>query len=418
MTLEQILHKIHREESGKIISVLTKAFGPSHLQLAEDVLQDAFIEAIEKWGNNVPDNPKGWIYTVAKNKALNIVNQKKYQQEYKSEVTHLLTSDWTAKGAIDHLFTEDEIQDDQLKMMFTCCDDAINFDSQTALILKTLCGFGIPEIAKAYLVSEDTINKRLVRARKKIKENKSEFKIPEHEEINHRLSAVLNSIYLVFNEGYSATQGDKVIRFELCLEAIRLTNLILSSSLIKDKGSSHSLLALMSLNAARFISRISDSGKIITMEFQDRSLWDQTLIQQGIHHLNKALNSNTLNSYLILAAISANHCSAPTFKETKWEQILSLYDQLLSFDDSPIVQLNRAVAVSMVNGNEKGIELLEFLKGEKKLENYHRIYSTLGDLYQQTNQLDKAKHEYSIALSLTKIESEKDWIEQKIKNCK
>lgn len=417
MTIEQILHQLHREESGKIIAVLTKIFGASNLQLAEDVVQDAFIEAIENWGKNMPENPKGWIYQVAKNKAVNVVNRKKYEKEYQSEVTHLLTSDWTVQGAIDQLFSEEEIQDDQLKMMFTCCDNSISIDSQTALILKTLCGFGIPEIAKAYLVSEETINKRLVRARKKIRANQSAFKIPEEKEINERLTSVLKAIYLLFNEGYSASSGDKIIRYELCLESIRLTQLLIESSLIKSKGEAHSLMALMSLNASRFIARLSESGEIITMENQDRNLWDATLIQQGILHLNAALEHKAVNGYLILAAISANHSTAVTFEATDWNQILSLYDQLLSIDDSPVVQLNRAVAVSMVNGPEKAIQLLEYLKGEKSLETYHHLYSALGDLYQQTGQVDQAIQEYQIAISHTEISTEKEWIQGKIKKC-
>ncbi len=417
MTVEQTLHQIYREETGKIISVLTKIFGVSNIQMAEDVLQDAYIEALEKWGNDIPSNPKAWLYTVAKNKALNIVNRKKYEVEYQSEVTHLLTSEWTMNGAIDHLFSENEIKDDQLKMMFTCCAPEINTDSQTALILKTLCGFGIPEISKAYLVSEETINKRLVRARKKIKENRTEFEIPGVKEINERLSVVLNSIYLLFNEGYSASSGNKIIRFELCLESIRLTRLIIESDLIINKGEAHALLSLMNFNASRFISRISEEGEIITMENQDRSKWDKNLINSGIHHLNKSIEFNTVSNYLILAAISANHCSAPTFEATNWAQILSLYDQMLMIDSSPVVQLNRAVAVSMIEGEEKAIALLEFLKGEKSLIKYHRLYSTLGDLYFQLGKSKKAIDEYNMALSLTNIDSEKIWILSKIKKC-
>lgn len=419
MTTEQVLHKIHREEGGKIISVLTKIFGTSNLQLGEDMMQDAFIEAIEKWGNKIPKNPKGWIYTVTKNKVINTLNRKKDKQGYQSEIAHLLSSDWTRDAsAIDQLFSEEEIQDDQLKMMFTCCNPEIDVDSQTALILKTLCGFGIPEIAKAYLVSDDTINKRLSSARKKIKETRPEFKIPETKDINQRLSVVLNTIYLLFNEGYSASSGDKIILFELCLESIRLTELIIESDLIKNKGEAHGLLSLMNFNASRFIARISEDGQITTMEHQDRSKWDRKLISKGVLHLNKAIVCDQVSKFLILAAISANHCSATTFESTNWKQILSLYDQMLLIDNSPIVHLNRVIAVSMVNGKQKGIELLMFLKGEKSLANYHRLFSVLGDLYEQTNQNKLAIAEYQTALSLTKLVSEKKWIEAKIEKCR
>lgn len=418
MTTEQILHKIYREESGKIISVLTKLFGPKNLNMAEDVMQEAYIEAIEKWGNDIPKNPSAWIYSVAKNKALNIINSNKYKEDYQTEVSHFLTSDWSADAALDQLFEEDQIMDDQLKMMFACCAPEISEESQTALILKTLCGFGIPEIAKAFLTSTDTINKRLVRARKTLKEAPNLFEIPDSAEINKRLVNVLNSIYLLFNEGYSASQGDKIIRYELCLESIRLTQIILDSKQVSSKSETLALMALMKLNAARFIARLSDDGHIVTMENQDRSQWDSSLISSGIYNLNQAMYENQVSKYLIMAAISANHCTAPSFDKTPWEEILILYDRLLEIENTPIVQLNRAVALSLAKSNKEAIKLLEQLKSEKALKSYHRLYSTLGDLYQKEGDSRKATKEYEVAYKLTSIDFEKEWIEEKIKNCK
>lgn len=418
MTVEQILHKIYREESGKIISVLTKLFGPAHLELAEDVVQDAFIEAIEKWGNHLPDNPKGWIYTAAKNKAINAVKRDGHLQKYQSEMAHFLTSEWTANAALEQLFSAEKIEDELLRMMFTCAHPALNPDAQTALILKTLCGFGIPEIAKAYFSTTDTINKRLVRARKKLKEVNHKFELPPSSELDQRLSNVLNAIYLLFNEGYSASSGDKIIKWELCLESIRLVELIVASPLLSNKCEAHSLLALMKLNASRFISRLSEDRQFITMQEQDRSKWDQTLISSGISNLNAAMKENTVNKYFIMAAISANHCTAPTFESTSWSNILDLYDQLLTFENSPIVQLNRAVAISWIHGNQKAIDLLEYLKEEDHLKKYHRLYSTLGDLYLAIQQKDKAINNFKIAESLANIDSEKNWIQSKIKKCK
>lgn len=417
MTTEQILHKIYREESGKIIAVLTKIFGPKNINMAEDVMQEAYVEAIEKWGNNIPDNPTGWIYTVARNKALNILNREKYKIEYQTDASQFLTNEWTDDIAFDQLFSKEEIKDEQLKMMFICCTPEISSDAQTALILKTLCGFGIPEISKAFLTSTDTINKRLVRARKSITNANTFFEIPDKASLNNRLSGVLNAIYLLFNEGYSASQGNKIIKYELCLESIRLTQLILDSSLIQSKSEALSLMALMKLNVSRFIARISED-KIITMEHQDRSKWDQNLIASGIHNLNQAMYENKVNKYLIMAAISANHCSATSFLATNWDQILNLYDQLLIIENNPVIVLNRAVALSMAKGTDLAIKELETLKQDKSLKNYHRLYSTLGDLYLKEQKNRLAIESYETAKTLTIIEFEKNWIAQKIENCK
>ena len=353
MTTEQILHKIYRVESGKIISVLTKIFGATNLSLAENVMQEAYIEALENWGNETPKNPTAWIYSVAKNKALNIVNRNKYKEEHQNEAAQLLTSDWTADTVLDMLFSEEEMKDDQLKMMFICCTPEISPEAQTTLILKTLCGFGIPEIAKAFLIAQDTIHKRLVRAREILKNANALFTWPEEDEINQRVSDVLQAIYLLFNEGYNASQGDSIIRYELCLESIRLVQLILDSGQVKSKSEANALMALMKLNAARFIARLSKDGETIAIENQDRSKWNQSLIGSGIQNLNKSMYENQVSKYLIMAAISANHCAAKTYAETQWDEILNLYDQLVKIEDSPIVQLNRSVAKSMVEKVQK-----------------------------------------------------------------
>jgi RNA polymerase sigma-70 factor (ECF subfamily) len=417
MTTEQILHKIHREEAGNIIAVLTKIFGIVNLQLAENILQDVFIGAIEKWGNKIPKNPKKWIYNTIKKKVSTAINQKKYQQEYQYKTTYLPTSNWTNKSEITDFFSQKEMNENQLKMMFTCCNPEINNDSQAALILKILCGFNTHEIAKIHLIDEDIINKRLIQARAKLTETKSVFETSGGNKIHQRLNVVLTSIYLLFNKGYCDNSVDKTIRFELCLESIRLTEIIIESDLIKNKGETHALLSLMNFNASQFIARISKDHQIITMEHQDRSKWDKNLINKGVLHLNNAITCNQVSKYLILAAISANHCSAPAFKSTNWQQILALYDQLLLIDNTPIVYLNRALTISMVNGKQKAIELMEVLKKEKKLASYHPLLLALGNLYQKTNQKKLAIKEYKAAFSLTKVDSEKKWILSKIEKC-
>ena len=225
--INQLIDHLFRHESGKMVSVLTKILGAENIDLAEDVVQDAIIEAINQWTyKGVPENPTGWLYTVAKYKALNFIRREKVHQKYSSEAIHFLQSEWTAEPAMNHFFSEQEIKDDQLRMMFTCCHPSISSDSQIALTLKTLCGFSIPEIAKAFLTINENINKRLVRARQTIRENKVSFEVPFGNEFEDRLNSVLETIYLLFNEGYNASEGTEIIRQELCNEAIRLIHLI------------------------------------------------------------------------------------------------------------------------------------------------------------------------------------------------
>ena len=255
--INRLVDHFFRQESGKVVSVLTKIFGSQNLDIAEDVVQDALMEAMEHWQyDGVPANPSAWLFRVAKNKALNIINREGYKRKYESEeVPHFLKSELTAEPALNHLFSEAEIQDDQLRMIFTCCHPAISPDSQIALALKTLCGFSIPEIAKAFLTTEENINKRLVRTRHKIRDDKIPFEIPTGTDLKKRLQTVLETIYLLFNEGYSASKGNDIIRYELCEEAIRLAQIIIADKSIQQKETVHALTALMFLNASRFKAR-------------------------------------------------------------------------------------------------------------------------------------------------------------------
>ena len=285
--------------------------------MAEDVVQDSMVEALRQWSEKgVPGNPSGWLFRVARNKALNIVNREKYKRKYSSDVIHFLHSEWTAEPALNHIFSEEEIMDDQLRMMFTCCHPSLSADSQIALTLKTLCGFTIPEIAKAFLTTEENIKKRLVRARQKIRKENLPFNVPKGAELETRLHAVLETIYLLFNEGYSASKGSELIRYELCGEAIRLAEIISAYEKLQNKYPVYALLALMYLNASRFKSRTGEAGNILTMAEQDRSLWDRSFIQKGLQYLERSTTSSHLSIYHILATISAYHCAAPDFVST------------------------------------------------------------------------------------------------------
>jgi len=398
-----------------MVSILTKIFGSENLDLAEDVVQDSLIEAISQWQyKGVPENPAAWLFRVAKNKALNILNREKYKRDYSTAAANFLQSEWTAEPALNHLFSEAGIQDDQLRMIFTCCHPAISPDSQIALALKTLCGFSIPEIAKAFLTTEENINKRLVRARQKIRDDKIPFEIPTGKELDKRLQTVLETIYLLFNEGYSASKGDDIIRYEVCEEAIRLSQIIIADKSIQHKGTVHALCALMFLNASRFKARQNSEGNLLTMAEQDRSLWNGQMIAIGLGHLSEATQNNSISIYYILAAISANYCIASDYESTDWKNILSLYDSLIELDNSPVVLLNRAIIISKVYGAEKALQELEQLKNNPALKSYHLFYSTEAEFFIQANQYANAITALKKAIQLTPLKSEKVLLEKKL----
>jgi len=409
---------LFRHESGKLVSVLTKIFGAKNLGLAEDVVQDALLDAIEQWKyKGVPENPAAWLYKVAKYKALNIVNHEKYKRQYSSDAVHLLQSESTAGPGWEQLFSEQQILDDQVRMMFTCCHPSISPDSQVALTLKTLCGFSIPEIAKAFITSEENINKRLVRARQKLREDKIAFDVPAGKDLEPRLGSVLETIYLLFNEGYAASHGDAFIRYELCEEAIRIAGIISSHPLITGKENIYALLSLMLLNASRFKSRQDNDGTIIELDGQNRSLWDKDLIQKGVSFLDRSMTGNSVSRYHILATISAHHCTAAGTETTDWQSILSLYDNLLQIDNSAIVLLNRAVVISRVFTVQKAINELEKIKNDPLIKNYQYYYSTLAEFYLKQKRLPEAGKYFAKAIELSSVQSEKDALQRKLSNC-
>jgi RNA polymerase sigma factor (sigma-70 family) len=418
LEINQLIDHLFRHESGKMVAVLTRIFGADNMDLAEDVVQDSLIEAIKQWTyKGVPDNPSGWLFRVAKNKALNIINREKYKRQYTSDVVHLLRSEWTAEPAVNHLFSEKEILDDQLRMMFTCCHPSISSDSQVALILKTLCGFSIPEIAKAFLTNDENINKRLVRARQKIRESKIPFEIPPGKSLKPRLQTVLETIYLLFNEGYSASTGTDLIRYEVCEEAIRLAELIAAHELIEDKSTIYALLALMQLNSSRFKARQDAEGNILTLEKQNRSLWDFALMKEGFINLERSMPTDEISIYHILATISSYHCSAPDYESTDWKSILTLYGRLVEIDNSPVVLLNRAVALSKVEGAEIAIEELQKLQNIQSLKTYHLLYAVMAEFYVEMDQFGQAAEQLQKAIDLAPLNTERFFLQKKLAYC-
>ena len=378
-------------------------------------MQEAFIEAITHWvADGIPDNPHGWLYKVAKNKALNALKREQFKRQSSSDVAHFLQSEWTVQPALEHFFSDEEIKDDQLRMIFTCCHPAISQDSQIALALKTLCGFGIREIAKAFLTSEENINKRLVRARRKIREDKIPFDVPVGNALENRLKAVLETIYLMFNEGYKASFGDELIKYELAEEAIRLAQMLISHPAIIEKQLIHALLALMQLNASRFKARYDEHGHIQTLQHQNRSLWDKMLMRKGFLNLQKSQPHDYISKYHILAVISAYHCAAPTFEDTNWTGILHEYNRLIKLDASPIVRLNQAIAQAKVEGPRSGLESLKKIRG---LKDYYLYYSAKAEFHIELHEFSSALEALEKAHQMASMDAEKTLLKDRISFC-
>lgn len=409
---EQIDH-LYRHEYGKIVAVLTKTFGPENMHTAEDVTQEAMVEAVRQWTyRGIPDNPAGWIYKVAKFKAINLIKKERLRYHHQDAIKEHLHSDKDYEPNID--FGENEIADDQLKMIFTCCHPSISSDSQVALTLKTLCGLSIPEIAAAFLTSEENINKRLVRARKQLREEKVSFDVPDHHSMETRLISVLEVIYLMFNEGYQALHGSELIRFELCEEAIRLGEILAAHPAVKHKPTVFALLALMNFNAARFASRMDDAKILVDLEHQERELWDQQRINKGLVYLELSAQQMEVSLYHILATISAHHCTAKSYEQTDWPSILELYDHLLQIDQSDIVRLNRAVVLSKVKGPKEGLEALVAIAESNNLMKYLPFYTVKADLLFQNGLVEGAIATLRKALKLNINEKFKGLISSKI----
>nr|WP_298925164.1 sigma-70 family RNA polymerase sigma factor [uncultured Allomuricauda sp.] len=404
---QELTTHFFRNEYGKLVAVITGYLGTENIETAEDIVQEALLKATEHWEmRGIPENPKAWLYTTAKNITLNILKRKKYQREYTNTIQ---------RPRLDETFSfsEEIIEDSQLKMMFSCCHPSIAENSQIALILKILSGLSIAEIANAFFSNEQTINKRLVRGRKQMRNVVIDLK--SKNVIEERLDSVLKTIYLIFTEGYFPSHKNNVIRFDLCLESIRLVKLLTESINIKNKTDCYALLALMYFNISRFNSRVSSEGEIIDLKEQDRSKWDSQLIQSGTQYLDRITQGNTISKYSILATISANHCISMSYEKTNWTEILSLYDQLLLLEDSPIVHLNRIVAFSEVEGNKKAIEELLQLEARSDIANYYLYHFTLAELYKKCSQLKKAQQCYKQALNLASNDRDKELLQKKIK---
>ena len=414
--INKLTGNLFRHESGKMVSVLTRIFGTENLETAEDVVQQTFIDAISVWKlKGIPDNPSAWLFRVAKNKAIDILRRNKYSVKYdfSDDERMLLTSEYTLATTMENFWKTDLIKDDLLRMMFACCHPGISQENQITLILKTLCGFSTAEIAKAFLTSEDTVSKRLYRTKEFFRENKIKLIIPSVDELRSRTNAVLNSIYLLFNEGYNSTHAEQLIRSDLIEEAMMLCKLV-SENQNTQLPEVFALMALMCFHAARSKSRLTPEGEIILLPYQDRGKWDTALIELGNQYMNKAAMGNEISSYHLEAAIAFEHCTAKSFSKTNWERILELYEWLCKISSSPISELNKSVAVMQVHGPKKALEIIEHIADKKKLESFYLYHSLLGEIHSRLSHSDEAKKYFDNAIRLTQSETEKKILKDKI----
>jgi RNA polymerase sigma factor (sigma-70 family) len=413
--VSQLVEHLFRHESGKMVATLTGIFGIEHLNLAEDVVQEALARALQTWPyRGVPENPAAWIMRASRNLALDVVRREKVFRSKEAEITRLMERDGSALETA--IFPEHEIADDRLRMMFVCCHPVIPAEAQVALALKTLCGFSVPEISHAFLTTEAAIAKRLTRAKQKIQEAQIPFEIPTGDELTRRLDSVLHSLYLVFNEGYKASSGENLVREELCDEAIRLTQL-LAQHRAGNQPKTHALLALMLLNAARIPAREDDKGNLLRLEEQKRSLWEQAMIARGMFHFHESAAGAEISEYHLQAAIAACHATAIDYKSTDWARILSLYDRLIEFDDSPVLALNRAVAVANVRGPEAGLQTLRAIRDREKLDSYYLFYSVIGELEMRLSNHAAAAEQFRKAFELAETKSERAFLLKRLQKC-
>ena len=414
--VSRLTDHLFRHEAGKLISVLTGIFGINRLQLAEDVVQESLVRALRTWPYaGIPQNPAAWLTQTAKNLALDLIRREKLFHDKEPQIMAFLEQ-WPSDATVgESPMFENEIRDGRLRLMFTCCHPALSPEDQIALALKTLCAFSSAEIAKAFLATEAAIAKRLTRAKRKIRDEHILFEIPAGEELSRRLDAVLQTLYLLFNEGYKASSGDDLIREDLCQEAIRLASL-LGEHPAGNQPRTHALVALMLLNAARLAARTDSEGNILRLNEQDRSTWNQAMIARGMKHLSESAAGDELSTYHLQAGIAACHCAAGDYESTDWPRILSLYDRLLELDDSPVIALNRAVAVAKVHGPQAGVEAVDGIKNGDQLKSYYLLYAVLGEFDKQLNNLQAAVDNFRKALELTESTSEQIFLSKRLRD--
>src|SRR4051812_4217414 len=404
----QLVEHFFRHETGRLHGALIRLLGVHNLTLAEDVAQEAMLRALHHWSmGGVPANPSAWITQVAMNLGRDALrHQRMSGGKEKAIITHLEQLAPTPAVAMESMH---EIRDDALRLMFICCHPSVAPDAQEILALKVLCGFSTGEIARAFLTSEAAIEKQLTRTKQRIKELDVGFVIPEGPELAERLDGVLAALYLLFNEGYKASAGERLLREELCREAVRLTSLLLVHPAGRTPRS-HALLALMLLTAARFPARLDEHGDLLRLDDQDRSKWDRALIERGLMHLADAAEGDEISEYHLQAGIAAIHCTTADYASTDWERIVRHYDALNQIKPSPVIALNRAVAVANLHGPQAGLDAVAKIPNRERLESHYLLHAVIGELHWRLKNDRAAAESFRRALKLAQVGPEQNYL--------
>ena len=412
--LSRTIETLYRSESGRVLATLVRLLGD--LDLAEESMHEAFAAALEFWSQTgIPDKPRPWLISTARFKAIDVIRRRaRFDRAQRDLVAHLESRVNDAPGGNEETGDE-EIEDDRLRLMFTCCHPALPPEGQVALTLREVCGLTTEEIARAFLVTPASLAQRIVRAKAKIRETPIPYEVPAPQELPDRLDAVLQVIYLVFNEGYSAAAGAEVTRAELTGEAIRLGRLLTE---LQPEPEVMGLLALMLLQESRRAARTSPTGKLILLENQDRLLWNREQIAEGVALVEKALRSRRFGAYTLQAAIAAVHAEAESAAATDWRQIVALYNQLARIQPSPVVHLNRAVAIAERDGPAAGLTHIDALLEHGELANYYLAHSARAELYRRLGRTAEARASYERALALTQQEPERQFLQERIRQLK
>lgn len=426
--INQLVDDFFRKKSAEVISVLTRIYGPEHLELAENSLQEALIKALKSWPyQGAPANPGGWVFRVARNAMIDHLRRNRIYAAPSGDQSFADGANRASsigEGSSDRqtdpalLFDETAIQDDLLKMMFVCCHPDLPGTSRIVLTMKTLCGLNYAEIGRAVFKSEAAVQKNLVRARERIKARVKifQFEFPEIGELRERLDAVLSVLYLLFNEGYSATEGENLVRYNLCFDAIRMVTAVQQSN-IGRYSQVDALLALMLFQTSRSQARVDSEGVPVPLAQQDRSLWDRQIIARGMENFERSMTGPEVSPYHLQAAIAACHVISQSHEDTDWPRILSLYDQLLEATNSPVVALNRVVALSYTAGPEAALQAMQELESNEYLQEYHLFPAIAADLYRRLEQFGQAKKYYERALELSQATGEQRFLRGRIVEC-
>src|SRR5579864_3128090 len=413
----ELTDHLFRHEAGRMVAVLTRLFGVHNLALAEDVVQDAFCRALEVWAfRGVPENPSAWLMAAAKNRALDVLRRERTIRTYEPELSRWLQSEWTLASEVEEMFSDTAIKDDQLRMMFSCCHPRLPEEAQVMLILHILCGFGVDEVASAFVTTYTAVEKRIPRAKKVLAGSKRLFDTQAPSDFATHLPAVQRALYLLFNEGYHGASAEFAVRADLCEEAMRLAALLLGHPL-GAAPATYALSALMCLNKARLPARLDASGKLNSLLDQDRSLWDQKLVSEGLQLLDLSANGSELSEYHVEAGIAAVHATAPSVESTNWVEIVSLYDTLMTIRPTSIVALNRAIAIGQLDGPKRGLEALRRIADAERLAKYPFYEAAFGEFELQSGRTQLAHQHFSAALALSRNPFERQFFGQRIAAC-